>query len=126
MADERPRHERESGRAEALTRAGEDRRGWGRATIRFLTHPLHPFPKIESTDLLLPNRQGPLRLAGDCAIVGLAFAILAYFPLLLVALATPHHLGNWFWWTTVAIGVAGGVYVFLRAWTPDTRDLDRF
>jgi len=125
VADERPRHEAEFESPDALTHAGEESKGWGRATIRLLTHPLHPFPKIESADLLLPDRQGSLRLAGDCAIAAVAFALLAYFPLLLVALATPRHLGSWFWWTTVAVGVAGGAYVYFRAWSPDTRDLDR-
>jgi hypothetical protein len=123
--DERPRYERES-RAEVLTRAGEDSKGWGRATIRLLTHPLHPFPRVSSTDFLLPYRPDALRLAGDCAVAGLAFSTLAFFPLLLVALATPNQLGSWFWPTIGLVGLLGAVYVFCRAWSPDTRDLDRF
>jgi hypothetical protein len=123
--DERPRYEHDS-RFEALARADEDAKGWGRATIRFLTHPLHPFPKVSSADFLLPYRPDPLRLAGDCVVAGLAFAALAFFPLLLVALATPHQLGSWFWPSIALTGLAGGIYVFCRAWSPDTRDLDRF
>ena len=79
-----------------------------------------------STDLLLPTRQDPLRLVGDCIVVGVAFAVLAFFPLLLVALATPRHLGSWFWWATIAAGAIGAAYVFWRGRSLDAPDLDRF
>jgi hypothetical protein len=90
------------------------------------THPLHRMPRIAQADLLLPNGQNPLRLAGDCLVVGVLFAAIVYFPLLMIALTTALDPRVWI---VVAMGVAGveaAIYVFLRAWSPDTRDLDRF
>ena len=104
----------------------DDPKGWGRATIKLLTHPLHRFPRVTQADLLLPRRQNPLRLAADCLAIGAIFALLAFFPLLLVALAVTVDLRMWI---VVGMGVAGflgGAYVFFRAWSPDTTDLDRF
>jgi hypothetical protein len=111
---------------ERIFGAEDDPKGWGRATIKLLTHPLHRFPRVSQADLLLPNRQNPLRLAADCLAIGAIFALLAFFPLLLVALAVTVDLRMWI---VVGMGVAGflgGAYVFFRAWSPDTRDLDRF
>jgi hypothetical protein len=106
---------------------GEDgRKGWGRATIRLLTHPLHRMPRVTQADLLLPNGQNPLRLAGDCLVIGALFAVVAYFPLLMVALTTTVDLRVWIAVAMGAAGLAAAVYVFFRAWWPDTRDLDRF
>ena len=104
----------------------DDPKGWGRATIRLLTHPLHRFPKVTQADLLLPDRQDPLRLTGDCILIGVIFALLVYFPLLLVALATTTDLNRWIVGTMGAVGLVAAVYVFLRARSPDTRDLDRY
>jgi hypothetical protein len=103
-----------------------DRKGWGRATIQLLTHPLHRFPSVTQADLLLPNRQNPLRLAGDCLAVGLVIALLAYFPLLMVALAVTADLNLWIAGADGAAALAAALYVFFRAWSPDTRDLDRY
>jgi hypothetical protein len=126
VADEERRPERAVASAEALVRAGEDRRGWGRASIIVQTHPLHPEPPVSAADFLLTARQDPLRLAGDCAIVGVAFAVLAYFPLLLVAWATTADLSTWIWGTMGTVGALGAAYVLVRSSAPDTRDLDRF
>jgi hypothetical protein len=103
-----------------------DRKGWGRATIRLLTHPLHRFPSVTQADLLLPNRQNPLRLAGDCVVVGVIVALLAYFPLLMVALAVTADLNLWIAAADGAAAFAAALYVFFRAVKPDTRDLDRY
>jgi hypothetical protein len=111
---------------ERIFGAEDDPKGWGRATIRLLTHPLHRFPRIRQADLLLPNRQNPLRLAGDCVAIGLVFALLAYFPLLLVALAVTADVRLWIAGADGAAGLAGALYVFFRAWKPDTRDLERY
>ena len=114
------------GPLERLFGAEDDRRGWGRATIRLLTHPLHRMPRITQADLLLPNGQNPLRLAGDCLVVGVAVGLLAFFPLLMVALAVTVDLRMWIVIAMGAVGLAAAVCVFFRAWSPDTRDLDRF
>ena len=119
-------HVEPDGPLERIFGAEDDRKGWGRASIRLRTHPLHPMPRLTQADLLLPNGQNPLRLAGDCLVVGALFAALAYFPLLMVALATTIDLRRWIVAAMSAAGLAAAVYVFLRAWWPDTRDLDRF
>jgi hypothetical protein len=119
-------HVEPGGPLERIFGAEDDRKGWGRATIRLLTHPLHRMPRIIQADLLLPNGQDPLRLAGDCLVIGALFAGLAFFPLLMVALATTADLRLWIGVATGAAGLAAAVYVFLRAWWPDTGDLDRF
>ena len=119
-------HVETGGPLERLFGAEDDRKGWGRATIRLLTHPLHPMPRVTQADLLLPNGQNPLRLAGDCLVVGAVVGLLAFFPLLLVALAVTVDLRLWIVIAMGATGLAAAGYVFFRAWSPDTRDLDRF
>ena len=119
-------HVETGGPLERLFGAEDDRKGWGRATIRLLTHPLHPMPRVTQADLLLPNGQNPLRLAGDCLVVGAVVGLLAFFPLLLVALAVTVDLRMWIVIAMGATGLAAAGYVFFRAWSPDTRDLDRF
>jgi hypothetical protein len=119
-------HVEPDGPLERIFGAETDRKGWGRVSIRLNTHPLHRMPRIRQADLLLPNGQNPLRLAGDCLVIGVLFAAVSYFPLLMVALTTTIDLRVWI---AVAMGAAGllaALYVFLRAWSPDTRDLDRF
>ena len=126
MRDDEREPEGELRSAESLSDSGNEPRGWDRASIRLRTHPNHEFPTLVSTDLLLPTRQDPLRFAGDCVVVGVAFALLAFFPLLLVALATPHQLGSWFWWAMIATGGVGAFHVFWCGRSLDTRDLDSF
>lgn len=104
----------------------DDPKGWGRATIKLLTHPLHRFPRVTQDDLMLPARQDPLRLAGDCLVIGGLFSLLAYFPLELVALAVTTDLRGWMAVAMGAVGFLTALYVFVRARLPDTRDLDRF
>ena len=119
-------HVEPGGPLERIFGAEGDRKGWGRATIRLLTHPLHRMPRITQVDLLLPNGQNPLRLAGDCLAIGVVFALLAYFPLLAVALAVTADLRLWIVAAMGAAGLAAALYVFFRAWSPDASDLDRF
>ena len=95
-------------------------------SIRLNTHPLHRMPRIAQADLLLPNGQDPLRLAGDCLVIGVLFAGLAFFPLLMVAFATTVDLRLWIVVAMGVTGLAAAMCVFLRAWWPDTRDVDRF
>jgi hypothetical protein len=101
-------------------------KGWGRATIKLRTHPLHPVPRVTQDDLLLPSRPDPLTLAGDCFVIGVVFALLVYFPLLLVALAVTVDLRPWILGAMGLAGLAAALYVFFRARSPDTSDLDRF
>ena len=119
-------HVEPGGPLERIFGAEDDPKGWGRATIRLLTHPLHRPPRVTQADLLLPNGQNPLRLAGDCLAVGAVFALLAYFPLLAVALAVTVDLRVWIVAAMGASGLAAALYVFFRAWSPDASDLDRF
>jgi hypothetical protein len=44
----------------------------------------------------------------------------------MVALTTTIDLRRWIVVAMGAAGLVAAVYVFVRAWTPDTRDLDRF
>ena len=119
-------HVEPDGPLERIFGAEADRKGWGRVSIRLNTHPLHRMPRITQADLLLPNGQNPLRLAGDCLVIGALFAAIAYFPLLMVALTTTLDLRLWIVVAMAAAGVVAALYVFLRAWWPDTSDLDRF
>jgi hypothetical protein len=112
-------HVEPSGPLERMFGAEDNPKGWGRATIRLRTH-------VTQADLLLPNGQNPLRLAGDCLAIGAVFALLAYFPLLAVALAVTVDLRVWIVTAMGAAGLAAALYVFFRAWSPDTSDLDRF
>jgi hypothetical protein len=114
-----------SDKAEALTRKGDDPKGWDRASIRLRTHPNHPFPNLSQKDLLLPQRSDVLRLVGDAVVVGAAVACLAFFPLLMVAFTRSQSL-TWFWWAVGAAGLLGAVYVGWREWSPDMRELDRY
>lgn len=128
MSDEdlvRP-HVEPGGPLERIFGAETDRKGWGRVSIRLNTHPLHRMPRIKQADLLLPNGQNPLRLAGDCLVIGALFGTIAYFPLLMVALTTTLDLRLWIGVAMGAAGAAAALYVFFRAWWPDTKDLDRF
>jgi hypothetical protein len=119
-------HVEANGPLERIFGAEDERKGWGRVSIRLNTHPLHRMPRLTQADLLLPNGQNPLRLAGDCLVVGALFAAIAFFPLLMVALATTVDLRLWIVVAMGAAGFAAALYVLVRAWSPDTRDLDRF
>lgn len=119
-------HVEPGGPLERIFGSEDDPKGWGRATIRLLTHPLHRFPDVTQADLLLPNRPDPVRLAGDCLVIGALFALFAYFPLLLVALTVTTDLRAWILGAMATVGFSGAIYVFVRARLPDTRDLDRF
>ena len=119
-------HVEPDGPLERIFGAEADRKGWGRVSIVLNTHPLHRLSRIGQSDLLLPNGQNPLRLLGDCLVVGVVFGVTTYFPLLMVALTTTVDLRGWIVGVMAAAGVSAAAYVFFRAWSPDTRDLDRF
>lgn len=112
-------------KVEALTRKGDDPKGWGRASIRSRVHPNHPFPRLTQKDLLLPERSDLLRLAGDALVVGVAFSGLVFFPLLMVAFTQARDPG-WFWWAVLSAGLVAALYVLWRGWSDDLRKLDRF
>jgi hypothetical protein len=75
-------------------------------------------PRVTQPDLLFPKGENPLRLAGDCLVIGALFAAIAYFPLLMVALTTTVDLRGWIVGVLAAAGVAAAGYVFFRAWSP--------
>jgi hypothetical protein len=93
----------------------EDPKGWDRASIKMKTHPLHPMPRVTQSDLLLPSATDKLRLTADCLAFGAAFAVLCYFPLLLVSYATTADLSRLIVTTLVIAGCGSAIMVFFAA-----------
>jgi hypothetical protein len=89
---------------------GED--GWDRASITLKTHPLHPFPDVKPADLLKPTAANKVRLAVDCVIVGVAMALLSYFPLLLFSYTQTADLSSWIYGTMLTIGSVSALLLF--------------
>jgi hypothetical protein len=89
---------------------GED--GWDRASITLKTHPLHPFPDVKPGDLIKPTAANKVRLVVDCLIVGVALALLSYFPLLMIAFTRDDDLSSWIYGTMVTIGSVSALLLF--------------
>jgi hypothetical protein len=89
---------------------GED--GWDRASVKLNTHPLHPFPDVKPTDLLKPTAANKVRLVVDCLIVGVAMALLSYFPLLMIAFTRPDDISSWIYGTMLTIGSVSALLLF--------------
>jgi hypothetical protein len=102
-----------------LFKRGED--GWDRASIKLNTHPLHPFPDIKPADLLLPTAANKTRLVVDCLAVGLAMALLSYFPLLLFAWTQTSDLSSWIYGTMATVGAGSALLLFVVAVTEERR-----
>ena len=100
---------------------GEDPKGWDRASIALNTHPLHPSPQISQADLLLPSAGNKVRLVADSITLGLAIALLCYFPLMLVGFTTTSDITGWILGTMVTVAVVTAVSVFVVA-IADERD----
>ena len=96
--------------------AGEDPKGWDRASLRLNTHPLHAAPRLSQVDFLLPRTADTLRLVGDSVLLGGALAVLCYFPLLIVSVMVP-HFQNWVWATMAVVGCATALLTFVSAWS---------
>jgi hypothetical protein len=89
---------------------GED--CFDRASITLNTHPLHPFPDVKPADLLKPTAANKVRLVVDCLIVGVALALLSYFPLLMIAFTREEDLSSWIYGTMVTIGSVSALLHF--------------
>jgi hypothetical protein len=89
---------------------GED--GFDRASITYRSHPLHPFPDIKPADLLKPTAANKVRLVVDCLIVGVALALLSYFPLLMIAFTRDEDLSSWIYGTMFTIGSVSALLLF--------------
>ena len=93
----------------------DDPKGWDRASISFRTHPLHPFPKVDQKDLLLPSADDWLRLTGDCLAFGASIGLIMFFPLWIADVMSNGGLANWVWGTMAVVGVLSAVFMFVVA-----------
>jgi hypothetical protein len=93
-----------------LFERGED--GWDRASIQLRSHPLHPFPDVKPADLIKPTAANKVRLLVDCVIVGVAMALLSYFPLLMIAFTRPDDISSWVYGTMLTIGSVSALLLF--------------
>jgi hypothetical protein len=98
-----------------VLKRGNDPKGWDRASIQVNTHPLHPMPRVSPFDLLRPTAANKVRLVVDCFAVGVALALLVYFPLLMVSFTTTADLSAWIAGTMILIGGAAAVLLFFAA-----------
>ena len=102
-----------------LFERGED--GWDRASVKLNTHPLHPFPDVKPADLLKPTAANKLKLAIDCLIVGVAMALLSYFPLLMISWTQTEDLSSWIYGTMATVGGGSALLLFVVAVTEERR-----
>jgi hypothetical protein len=98
-----------------LLERGKEPKGWDRASIQMNTHPLHPSPKVGPLDLIRPSATNRMRLVVDCFAVGVALALLVYFPLMMVSFTTTADLTGWIVGTMATIGGAAAVLLFFAA-----------
>jgi hypothetical protein len=101
--------------ADELMKRGEEPKGWDRASIQMNTHPLHPSPNVRPLDMIRPTAANRLRLVIDCFAVGVALALLVYFPLLMISFTTTADLSAWIAGTMATIGGAAAVLLFFAA-----------
>jgi hypothetical protein len=94
---------------------GNDPKGWDRASIQVNTHPLHPMPRVGPLDLLRPTAANKIRLVLDCLAVGVALALLVYFPLMMISFTTTADLSAWIAGTMTVIGGAAAILLFFAA-----------
>jgi hypothetical protein len=94
---------------------GNDPKGWDRASIQVNTHPLHPSPKVGPLDMLRPTAANKVRLVFDCLAVGVALALLVYFPLMMISFTTTADLSAWIAGTMTVIGGAAAILLFFAA-----------
>lgn len=92
------------------------RKGWNRASLEMKTHPLHPFPDVTRSDLLMPSSPDRLVLLGACLVCGICLSVFwVYLPAFLI---TPFvgELDGWLWATmaVVALGTALVLYALGR------------
>ncbi len=93
----------------------DDPKGWDRASIRFRSHPLHPFPRVTQADFIVPSAADRMRLLGDAAVFGACLALLSFFPLWVVDVLANGRLVNWVWGTMLVVGLVGAVFLYVYA-----------
>ncbi len=94
---------------------GDEPKGWDRASITMKTHPLHPFPDVSQADFMLPSAANKLRLVADCLTIGAAFALLVYFPLMMIGFMSTSDQTDWILGTMLTAGLGTAILVFLVA-----------
>jgi hypothetical protein len=94
---------------------GAEPKGWDRASITMKTHPLHAFPDVTQADFILPSAANKLRLVADCLTLGGAFALLIYFPLMMVGFMSTSDQTGLILGTMLTVGLGTAVLVFLVA-----------
>ena len=94
---------------------GADQKGWGRASIMLKTHPLHPFPDLTPTDLLLPSAANKVRLVADCVAIGCCMALLVYFPLMMIGFMSTSDQTSLVLGTMLTAGFGSAILVFIVA-----------
>jgi hypothetical protein len=104
--------EDDAGTDKEVMKRGEEPRSWDRASIKVNTHPLHPRPRVRAEDLLLPSATNKFRLVADCLGVGAVMSLLAYFPLLLFALASTSDLSMWILGAMLTVGCVSALLLF--------------
>jgi hypothetical protein len=94
---------------------GDDPKGWDRASITMKTHPLHAFPSVSQADFILPSAANKFRLVADCLAIGAAFALLVYFPLMMIGFMSTSDQTRLVLGTMLTAGFGSALLVFLVA-----------
>jgi len=94
---------------------GDEPKGWDRASISMNTHPLHRFPDVSQADFILPSAANKVRLVADCLTMGVAFALLIYFPLMLIGFMSTSDQTSLILGTMLTAGLGTAVLVFIVA-----------
>jgi hypothetical protein len=111
--------------AEGVDDANREPKGWDRASLDLNTHPLHPFPNVTRSDLMIPSAADRLALLAACLACGACIAVLwVYFPLFFIQIVADVELGAWVWISMVAAAAASGLLLFLYASAREQRYAD--
>lgn len=94
----------------------DDPKGWGRASLRLNTHPLHPRRRLEQKDFVLPRGGDQLKTLGDALVFGGVLAALSYCPLWIADVMTAANLKDWIYGTMAAVALAGMSLVYAASW----------
>ena len=94
---------------------GAEPKGWDRASISMKTHPLHAFPDVSQADFILPSAANKIRLVVDCLTIGAAFALLIYFPLMMIGFMSTSDQTGLVLGTMLTVGLGTAILVFLVA-----------
>jgi hypothetical protein len=94
---------------------GDEPKGWDRASISMKTHPLHAFPNVSQADFILPSAANKVRLVADCLTMGAAFALLIYFPLMMIGFMSTSDQTGWILGTMLTAGLGTAILVFIVA-----------